>query len=354
MNRTFIVCDESERANGYYIRLSGIDFSRFKLNPVMLYMHERASGVIGRWENLRTNGKKLLADAVFDASTILGHEVEYRVLNGFLRAASVGLSDCEIKDDVVERCVLEEISIVDIPAISTTVAMAKKSCENGKIKVLFKLEDNTGANTEDLRESILQLLDLPTNTEDDEILQTIRELVKGAADERDPEYKRINEMRERGTISETMFTALRASLKAARSECKMAIDQMEEENTKKITSMIQQAIRDRKVLPIESDVYKNIGKRIGAEKLSELFRVINPAARVSEFINNQFMQQEKNLEWYRKFNPEELVRNPELYHRLVAASYGESAVKDLEYYRRNNPDYLKEHPEAYSKMVNEL
>ncbi len=49
----------------------------------MLYMHERESGVIGRWENVHKEGKKLIAEAVFDEDTELGAKVKSRLKTAF-------------------------------------------------------------------------------------------------------------------------------------------------------------------------------------------------------------------------------------------------------------------------------
>lgn len=355
MGKQFIVLDETEPANGFYIKLSGVDTSRFVLNPVMLFMHERERGVIGRWENLRASGGRLLADAVFDASTELGRETEYRVLNGFLRAASVGLSDCEINGNVIEKCVLEEISIVDIPAIKNTVKMSKTKPKNGKIKVLFALESEKGkkAVEDDLRQAVIQLLNLPADAMDNDILEAVRALVE-QSEQNSEDNRHIDSLQSRGIITGVMGNMLKMSLKTTPKECKEAIIQIEKENEGKINGLIQQAVRDRKVIPAEVAVFENIGKQVGVESFSALLRVINPAVKVSDLINNQYLQQEKTLDWYRKFAPETLENDPVLYKRLVASSDGATTVKDLDYYRKNNPDYLKEHPELYKKMTKNL
>ena len=355
MGKQFIVLDETEPANGYYIRLSGVDTSRFILNPVMLFMHERERGVIGRWENLKTSGGKLLADAVFDASTELGKETEYRVLNGFLRAASVGLSDCEFNENVIEKCVLDEISIVDIPAIKNAVKMSKTKPKNGKIKVLFALESEKGkkAVEDDFKQAVIQLLGLPTEATDDDILETIRALVE-QSEQNSEDNRHIDSLQSRGIITGVMGNMLKMSLKTTPKECKEAITQIEKENEEKINGLIQQAVRDRKVIPAERAVFETIGNQVGVENFSALLRVINQAVKVSELINNQYLQQERTLDWYRKYNPEALENDPALYNRLIAASDGEVTVKDLDYYRKNDPSYLKEHPELYKKMIKKL
>ena len=97
MTYTFIISDESVNADGFVIQTKGIRTERFKKNPVMLYMHAREKGVIGRWDNIRTEGSQLIADAVFDENNPLGKEVKERVDGGFLRSASIGLS--QLRED---------------------------------------------------------------------------------------------------------------------------------------------------------------------------------------------------------------------------------------------------------------
>ena len=88
---TFVLSDESVNSRGFVVLTEGIDTSVFEQNPVMLYMHVLDGNVIGRWENIRKEDNKLLADAVFDDSTELGAQVKKQVEGGFLRAVSIGI-----------------------------------------------------------------------------------------------------------------------------------------------------------------------------------------------------------------------------------------------------------------------
>ena len=72
---TFVLSDETVNSYGFVVLTEGIDTTAFERNPVMLYMHNRDGNVIGRWDNIRKEGKRLLADAVFDESTELGAQV---------------------------------------------------------------------------------------------------------------------------------------------------------------------------------------------------------------------------------------------------------------------------------------
>lgn len=125
---TFIVSDESVNDRGYRILTDGIDTSQFERNPIMLLMHSRYSakgtGVIGRWENLRKEDGKLLADAVFDTDDEIGAKIEKQVQKRFIRMASISARPTETSTDAehvlegqtlatVTKCKLIEISIVD-------------------------------------------------------------------------------------------------------------------------------------------------------------------------------------------------------------------------------------------------
>lgn len=125
---TFIVSDESVNDRGYRILTDGIDTAQFERNPIMLLMHSRFNkedtGVIGRWENLRKEDGKLLADAVFDTDDELGAKIEKKVKKGFLRMASISVKPNETRTEpeyllegqtyaTVSKSKLIEISIVD-------------------------------------------------------------------------------------------------------------------------------------------------------------------------------------------------------------------------------------------------
>lgn len=159
MTYTFIISDESVNADGFVIQTKGIRTERFKKDPVMLYMHAREKGVIGRWDNIRTEGSQLIADAVFDENNPLGKEVKERVDGGFLRSASIGLSVLNYERidgvDTVTDCELTEVSIVDIPSNRNAV----------------KLDGD-----KDLRTQLIEVLKLPATATDGVIIETVTAL----------------------------------------------------------------------------------------------------------------------------------------------------------------------------------
>lgn len=141
MAKTFILSDESVNSYGFRVLTDGIDFSRFEKNPIMLWNHSRGwRGTedevlpIGRWENVHKENGKLLADAVFDENDEFSKRISDKVKQGIINACSIGICVTERSDDpsvivpgqryeTVTRCVLQEVSIVDIPSNQNAVAL---------------------------------------------------------------------------------------------------------------------------------------------------------------------------------------------------------------------------------------
>ena len=156
---TFVLNDESVNSCGFVVLTEGIDTSVFERNPVMLYMHNRDGNVIGRWENIRKEDNKLLADAVFDDSTELGAQVKKQVEGGFLRAVSIGIEAITKENlngvETVVKCRLIEVSVVDIPSNSNAVKLMHRS--GGYVYQLNDWEDEA---PQDLKTALISVLSL--------------------------------------------------------------------------------------------------------------------------------------------------------------------------------------------------
>lgn len=160
MTHTFVVSDEAVNLYGFRVLTKGINLDQFKLNPIMLYMHNRSAyqptgdEVIGRWENIRIEGTKLLADAVFDESSTLGKKIAEKVKGGFIRMASIGIRKREISDakehllpgqtrPTVTKSDLDEISIVDIGGNNNALKLYGNNGEDIELEELnFKSTPN--------------------------------------------------------------------------------------------------------------------------------------------------------------------------------------------------------------------
>lgn len=99
---TFVLSDESVNSHGTWVKTSGINLERFKKNPVMLWSHDSAFPPIGKWENIRVEGDKLLADAVFDEGDALAQAFKRKVESGLLKACSIGFYAKKFSSDVAD------------------------------------------------------------------------------------------------------------------------------------------------------------------------------------------------------------------------------------------------------------
>lgn len=132
MALTFVLSDESVNSYGTRVLTDGIELSLFENNPIMLWMHNRVWAgrkdevlPIGRWENIRKEGGKLLADAVFDEQDEFAQKIKSKVEQKILNMASIGINvivTSEDKSVVVQgqtrptilKSLLTEASICDI------------------------------------------------------------------------------------------------------------------------------------------------------------------------------------------------------------------------------------------------
>lgn len=339
-NITFVVSDESVNSYGMVTLTAGIDTSRFEQNPVMFYMHERAT-IVGRWENIRKEDDKLLADAVFDDTTPIGKQVKDQVEKGFLRAASIGIEIVERKTikgvDTVTKCILNEISIVDVPANENALKLYRRNGRN----VLRLVENVT-----DLRSSIIDVLGLESDVTDSEILAEIRALKNAPDDETIQVDEAIKNGFIESNIRQDFITMARITPKAFN-----AFLTSEKQKRKKAISLaVDEAIQAKSIGFNKKHLLQEIGEKCGINTLGELLSVMPRQRKISDIINKNY--DGWTLADFRQYAPEVLKNNPKLYNALLAKE-NETAngTNSLEYYRKNNPEYLKENPEFYNKLL---
>lgn len=189
MALTFIISDESLNRYGYRILTKGIDLNNFKKNPIALYNHQRPGWdnrdikPVGRWENIRKEDGKLLADFVPSEATEEAREVKILVEDGTLRTCSLNVELIKTSDAVedlmpgqyrptVTACELIEISITDIPGNPNAVRLSHSS-EGELDNILPKLSLNL--NTKPKMENLFKLLGA---TDEASALRLVAELQK--------------------------------------------------------------------------------------------------------------------------------------------------------------------------------
>jgi hypothetical protein len=160
MAKTFVLSDESLNSYGFRILTAGIDVEQFIKNPIMLFMHNRPFrgskdeySVIGRWENIRKEDGKLIADAVFDLNDPFAKSIADKVESNFLRMASIGARPIETSADpkylvagqqyeTVTKCIAKEASIVDIGSNDNALALADVPALYNEQEALIELSTN--------------------------------------------------------------------------------------------------------------------------------------------------------------------------------------------------------------------
>lgn len=344
---TFILSDESLNSYGFVVQTDGIDTAQFERNPVMLYMHDRESGVVGRWDNIRKEGNRLLADAVFDESTELGAKIKTQVANGFLRCVSIGIDNVTQEDlnnvQTVTKCRLIEASIVDIPSNANAVKLFRRSGS-----FTYRLSDLDGNDPDELRTAVIAVLRLKPNASNTEILRAIEKAVNGT----ESAEELLNNAVAHGYIDPAQRENFRAMAKGNRRALMAYIDTQRNTEAKEIESMLRTAAGTSRILTYEIDLYRRIGKATGARTLRELLDTLPGATKPLDIIKRGKDREGWGLREYRKFAPKELQDNPDLYARLVKEESGRSVeLHSLEWYRRNNPEYLKEYPEIYKELL---
>lgn len=139
---TFVVSTEEVNSYGTWVKTNGIDLTRFKPNPIMLWMHERDDSrnsseflPIGYWDNIRIDAEnRLLMDANFSEANEKAQTLRKMVEEGTIRTASIGINIIELSEApehvkqgqtrfAITRSELVEVSIVDIPANQNAVRL---------------------------------------------------------------------------------------------------------------------------------------------------------------------------------------------------------------------------------------
>ena len=145
---TFILSDTSKtNSHGFRIAMEGMDTSRFRENPVMLYRHND-DDVIGRWHNLRVDDGRLLADAEFDLDDELAAKVAGKVERGFIKGCSMGICIKDMQETadgwIATKSELMEASICSIPSDAGAVTLYdidRRQLTIDEVKLQFSIND---------------------------------------------------------------------------------------------------------------------------------------------------------------------------------------------------------------------
>lgn len=128
-NVIFEISNDALDRHGTQFDIEGISLDNYRNNPVVLWNHGGGlfgGGVtvpIGKTVNIQKRGDSLFAEVEFDKGDQFAADIERKVRNGFLNAASVGFIPRSIErgdekgdPDVIEESELLEWSVVPVPS----------------------------------------------------------------------------------------------------------------------------------------------------------------------------------------------------------------------------------------------
>ena len=321
MAKEVIISTSGLNCYGSRVLTSGIDLTQYQKNPVLLWMHRRSYNgkdmPIGRMENLRIDGDRLIGTPVFDENDEFAKQIASKWENGFLRMASAGIEIVETSDApehllqgqtraTITRSKLEEVSIVDIGGNDEALQlygtdgklMTLASGENcDHLPLLLNKEHAEGTapeasfnnqnNNNSMNKEILQLLGLSETASEQEAVNALR-LLKEKADKAE-------------------------SLQLA-----------------SINALVDGAVADKRITADKKEHFVNLGKSSGIEALRTTLELMQPQRKPTEVIH-QTTDQPAGGEHktYAKLSdvpaseiPSLKESNPTEYARLYQAEYG--------------------------------
>jgi len=268
-----VISTEAVNCYGTRVLTSGIDLSQYERNPVLLWMHRRAWNgkdmPIGRIENLRVDGDKLIGTPVFDRADDFAKQIESKWENGFLRMASAALEPTETSSDptlvmpgqtreTVTRCKLIEVSIVDIGGNDEALQLyggekLLKLAAGEESPALPLLKMSAEGETEERTETPITNSNVIMNKEQLQFLG----LPEDATDEQ---------------------------ITAALNLMKTKADSVDSMRLAAVTQAVDRAIAERKIVAEQRDHFIKLGKSAGVEMLADTFKAMSPQQKPTDAI----------------------------------------------------------------------
>ena len=303
MSKTKRVRISNESLNSYGTRVltAGMNVEQYNRNPVLLYMHERGQ-VIGYVKDLKVEGDEVTGELMFDEATELSQRCKKQWEFGSLKMVSAGIDILELSEDpkhlvqgqtspTISKSKLFEVSLVDIGANDDAIVLQKdgKRIELGKdggVELpLLHSNNNKNQKPKQMDQEKLALqLGLPKDAGEATINA---KLAKLQAD---------------GAEAETLRQE-RDTLRAARIETLVNAEDKKQQ-------------------------FLDLGKKIGADELKQIFDAMSPQVKLSNIVNGGGAPAGGHAE-YKKLSDvpsDELSKmreqNPAQYKKLYKAEYG--------------------------------
>ena len=320
MPKEVVISTSGLNSYGSRVLTSGLDTSQYCRNPVLLWMHRRGGEnmPIGRMENLRVDGDRLIGTPKFDEKDEFAKKIAAKWEDGYLNMCSAGIEILECSTDpsvlvdgqtraTATASKLVEVSIVDIGANDE----ALKLYGGGKLLELAAGQD-------------CDLLPLVTLSKE--------KTPKPEAEAQSNENTNIQNMKK-----ETLLllglpeTATGEQAHAAIVALKSKADSAERLTLAAITAQVDAAINEKRITADRKEFFINLGKTSGADALRQTLELMQPARKPSDVLDTSkdapHGQQEPTTFAKLSEVPAEKIgklrkENPNEYMRLYKAEYG--------------------------------
>ena len=321
MAKEGIITTSGLNCYGGRVLTSGGNLTQFEKNPVLLYMHRRGfdgkTMPIGRIENLRIDGDKLIGTPVFDEKDEFARQIGQKWEDGFLRMFSAGIEIIETSAEAslmlpgqtrptITKWKLEEVSIVDIGGNDEALRLSYQ----GKILNLFAGEDS----------DVLPILSDKEHSEGPESGLT-----------------NINQKNNKNSMNKEILQLLGLTESASEQEAVNALRLLKEKADKaeslqlaSINALVDGAVADKRITADKKEHFVTLGKTSGIEALRTTLELMQPQRKPTEVIH-QTTDQPAGGEHktYAKLSdvpaseiPSLKESNPTEYARLYKAEYG--------------------------------
>jgi hypothetical protein len=255
---TFILNDESViNSYGFQILSSGGKLQRFLDNPVMLSNHLNTNeNVIGKWENVKLQDGKIMADSNFDQGSELAIEIAGKVDRGYLKGASMGIiPNWDSMIDMGGQLMLTEwelaeASIVPVPSNRNSIAIYSA---DGK---LLKQED-----VKSLCLSIQEKIYKPNNSKKNmkKILLSVPALVVLGLSSQPEEGVDASIVESKLLSLATDLKSLKSENDSLKAEAKLEKEQRETVKKAAVTQAVELAISAGKITADKKDEFIELG-----------------------------------------------------------------------------------------------
>mgnify|MGYP001123396653 CR=1 FL=1 len=333
MAKEAVISTEAVNSYGSRVITAGIDTAQYERNPVLLWMHRRSweAGAmpIGRMENMRREGDRLIGTPVFDLNDEFARQIADKWENGFLRMVSAGLEPMEQTDDpalvlpgqtrqTVTKSRLIEVSVVDIGGNDEALQLY----QDGKALLLA-----AGEECESLR-----------------LLKKENEPDAGTAPDNEPGAEPVEEKNKPQTTTLQMNkeilillglpeTATEEQAVASLRLMKERADRADEIQLSAITAAVDSAVAEKRIMADQREHFIGLGKAAGLDNLTATLRLMPVMQKPTDVIKLGRQSAPgagagTDRKEYTKLSEvpgAELIRlrkeNPEEYARLYKAEY---------------------------------